>query len=144
MTEDFAEKFQPAVAAALKEATAHGPYSSLLGLRVDESGPGVVVCSLPLRPELDSGVGAVHGGAIASLVDHSLSLSVYPLVEPGKWVATAEFKLNYLAAARTGTLRATARVLSLRRTQAVARVDVTDDAGQLVAVAQGSLTVRDR
>jgi uncharacterized protein (TIGR00369 family) len=137
-------KFQPEVAAALPGITASAPYSALLGLRVEEVKPGSIVCSLAVRDELQSGVGAIHGGAIASLVDHSLSLAVYPLVEPGKWVATSEFKINYLAAARTGTLRATARVLSLRRTVAVARVDVELDDGTLVAIAQGTLHVRDR
>ena len=144
VADDLRDKFQPEVAAALPGLTEAAPYSSLLGLKVEAVEAGEIVVSLAVRPELDSGVGAMHGGAIASLVDHSMSLAVYPLVEPGKWVATQEFKLNYLAAARTGTLRATAKVLSLRRTVAVARVDVTLEDGTLVAVAQGTLHVRDR
>lgn len=141
---DFAARYAPEVADALVQSTAAAPYSSLLGMRVVECAPGTVTCELPCRPQLDSGIGAIHGGAIASLVDHSLSLAVYPLVEKGKWVATSEFKLNYLRAAREGaTLRATARVLSLRRSTAVARVDVALEDGSLVAVAQGTLHVRD-
>lgn len=139
---DFASRYAPEVAQALVESTLAAPYSSLLGIRVVEFTPGSVTCELPYKPQLDSGIGAVHGGAIASLIDHSLSLAVYPLVEKGKWVATAEFKLNYLKAAREGTLKATARVLSLRRSTAVARVDVEQNGG-LVAAAQGTLHVRD-
>src|SRR5262245_50628737 len=142
---DLKQKFNPMVAEAIKAATLRGPYSSLLGLRVDEVSPGEIVCSLPLRPELHSGVGAVHGGAISSLIDHTLSLAVYPLMEPGMWAATAEFKVNYVDSVRQeqGALRARGTVLSLKTRTAVVRVDV-DNGGKLVATALGTLYLRDK
>jgi 1,4-dihydroxy-2-naphthoyl-CoA hydrolase len=129
---DLKARFDPEVAAALREYTKADGYPSLLG----------IVIALPVRPELCSVVGVVHGGAIASLVDHALSLVVYPLVERGKWVATTEFKINYLESVREGVLRVTAEVLSLRARLAVARADVECN-GKLVASAQGTLYVRD-
>jgi 1,4-dihydroxy-2-naphthoyl-CoA hydrolase len=139
---DLKARFDPEVAAALREYTKADGYPSLLGFDVEEVTPGRIVIALPVRPELCSVVGVVHGGAIASLVDHALSLVVYPLVERGKWVATTEFKINYLESVREGVLRVTAEVLSLRARLAVARADVECN-GKLVASAQGTLYVRD-
>ena len=139
--------FNPKVAEALIEATKHAPYTSLLGVEVVKGEPGVMRCRLPVRPELMSGVGAMHGGAIVSLVDHALSLSVYPLVEIGKWVATLEFKVSYLAPVRAEmtAIIADARVLALKRTVATVRVDVTAEPnGQLVATALGTAYVREK
>lgn len=136
------ERFDPQIAEALREYTKSGGYPALLGLEVEEVTPGRIVVALPVRPELCSVVGVVHGGAIASLVDHALSLVVYPLVERGKWVATMEFKINYLEAVREGVLRVTAEVLSLRARLAVARAEV-ECGGKLVAHAQGTLYVKE-
>lgn len=139
--------FNEVVAKALPEATKHSPYPSLLGIEVVNVEPGFIRCRLPVREQLGSGVGAVHGGAIVSLVDHALSLAVYPLVEIGKWVATLEFKINYLAPVRPDmtAIVADARVLSLKRTLAVVKVDVTvEPTGQLVATTQGTAYVREK
>ena len=67
---------------------------------------------------------------------------MYPLVELGKWVATLEMKINYLAAVRQGTMRATGELVSLRKQIAVVRVEVENE-GRVVASAQGTLWVRD-
>lgn len=137
------ERFDPVIADALRSYTRDGGgYPALLGLAVEEVTPGRIVVTLPVRPELCSVVGVVHGGAIASLVDHALSLVVYPLVERGKWVATTEFKINYLESVREGVLRVAAEVLSLRARLAVARAEVTCGE-KLVAHAQGTLYVRE-
>jgi 1,4-dihydroxy-2-naphthoyl-CoA hydrolase len=139
--------FNPRVAEALPEYTKRSPYASLLGIEVVNVEPGAIRCRLPVREALSSGVGAMHGGAIVSLVDHALSLAVYPLVEIGKWVATLEFKVNYLAPVRPDAtaIVADARVLTLKRTLAVVRVDVTvDPSGTLVASTQGTAYVREK
>ena len=143
MASEFASRFNQTVADALKLYSAKpGGYSALLGIEVREVLPGKVVCAIHIRPEHMNGVGTVHGGAMSSLADHALSLSVYPLVEPGKWVATTEFKINYLDSAKSGELVATGTVLSLRTRLAVARVDITNEA-RVVAAAQGTLYIRD-
>src|SRR5262245_14277866 len=109
------ERFNPRVAAALAAATKSAPYPSLIGLEVAEQTPGRVVCRLPVREGIMNGVGTVHGGAIGSIVDHVLSIVVYPLVEVGRWVATLELKTSYLAPVREGEILAEATVLSLRK-----------------------------
>lgn len=139
--------FDARVADALPEYTKRSPYASLLGIEVVKAEPGAITCRLPVREALTSGVGAVHGGAIVSLVDHALSLAVYPLVEIGKWVATLEFKVNYLAPVRpdASEVIADARVLTLKKRVAAVRVDVTArPSGELVATAQGTAYIREK
>ena len=134
------------IADAIREATKHAPYPSLLGMEVVDVRPGAIVCRLPVTEKITSGVGIVHGGAIVSLIDHALSLCVYPLVEVGKWVATLEFKVNYLAPVRpdAGWFDAEAQVISLKKRLAVIRIDVKSKSGDHIATAQGTGYIRER
>lgn len=137
--------FNPDVAKALPEYTKRSPYASLVGIEILEVGPGTIRARIPVTEKLASGVGAVHGGAIVSIVDHCLSLAVYPLVEIGKWVATLELKVNYLSPARIdrgGEILCEATVLALKKRVAVVRVDVHHDQ-EMIASAQGTVYVRD-
>lgn len=111
-----------------------------LGMRVVDVGPGTATAEIEVRPELVHGFGALHGGVVAALVDHVLGTAVFPVVPAGTWPATLEFKLNYLAAVREGVVRATGRVVALRRRTAVVQVDVTNE-GRPVATALGTISL---
>ena len=76
------------------------------------------------------------------VVDHALGCVLYPHMQTGQWAATTEFKINYLAAVKKGTLVAESRVLSCGRRSAVVRVDVTNGE-RLVCTAQGTLLISD-
>jgi uncharacterized protein (TIGR00369 family) len=112
------------------------------GARLTEFGPGRLVATMAVRPELLTPFGTLHGGVMAGFVDHVLGCVLYPLMERGQWAATTEFKLNYLAAVRSGMLTAESSVVSLTRRTAVVRVEVTNG-DQLACVAQGTLLVAD-
>ena len=145
-TNDSEQRFNERVATALTAATKNAPYPSLIGMEVLEQTPGRIVCRVPVREAIMNGVGIVHGGAIGSLVDHVLSIVVYPLVEVGRWVATLELKTSYLAPVREGDIVAEATVLSLRKRLGTVRVDVHNVSGEkktLVATALGTVYVRD-
>lgn len=114
-----------------------------LGARFVEFGPGVLRAELEVRDELLTPFKNMHGGVIAAFVDHVLGCVMYPLMKRGQWAATTEFKLNYLAPVTEGTVTAEARVVSLTRTMAVVRIEVSNG-DRLVAAAQGTVTVRDR
>jgi len=113
-----------------------------LGAKLVEFSPGRLVGTMEVRPELLTPFGTLHGGVMAGFVDHILGCVLYPLMQRGQWAATTEFKLNYLAAVRGGTLTAESTVVSLTRRTAVVRVDVTNG-DQLACVAQGTLMVTD-
>ena len=111
-----------------------------LGVRFVEMTAGRLVASMAVRDELLTPFGTLHGGVMAGLVDHVLGCVLYPLMQPGQWAATTEFKLNYLAPVRGGTLVAESTVVSFTKRTAVVRVEVTNEE-QLVCVAQGTLLV---
>jgi uncharacterized protein (TIGR00369 family) len=94
------------------------------------------------RAELMTPFGTLHGGVMAGLVDHVLGCVLYPLMQRGQWAATTEFKLNYLAPVRGGTVTAESRVIALGKRTAVVQVEVAHE-DKLVCVAQGTLLVSD-
>lgn len=113
-----------------------------LGIRLVEFAPGRLVAEMDVRDELKTFIGNLHGGVMAGLVDHVLGVVAYPLMRRGQWAATTEFKLNYLAPVTEGTLRAESQVVSMTRTTAIVRVEVSNG-GRLACIAQGTLLLRD-
>lgn len=113
-----------------------------LGVRFVEFGPGRLLATMDVREELLTPFGTLHGGVMAGLVDHVLGCVLYPLMQRGQWAATTEFKLNYLAPVRSGTVTAEFTVLSLGKRAAVVRVEVTNDE-RLACLAQGTLLISD-
>ncbi len=112
-----------------------------LGVRTTEMTPGRMVAEIEVTPELHTPFGNLHGGVIAALVDHVLGGVLYPVIEPGAWAATTEFKLNYLAPVTKGRLVAEAMIVSLTRSTAVVRAELSNE-GRAVALAQGTVLVK--
>jgi acyl-CoA thioesterase len=137
----FGERFDQRVADGLlalapDRATGVPDY---LGMRIAGVGPGWCLCRVELRPELLNPAGVAHGSVVASLVDHVLGCTVMPHA-PGNWPATLEFKLNYLAPAREGTLAARGELVSITSRTAVVAVECTNG-GRAVATALGTIMI---
>jgi 1,4-dihydroxy-2-naphthoyl-CoA hydrolase len=113
-----------------------------LGVRFVEFEPGRLRAEMEAREELRTPFGNLHGAVIAGLVDHVLGCVLYPLMRRGQWAATTEFKLNYLAPITRGKILAESTVVSMTRSTAVVRVEVSNE-GRLAAIAQGTLLIRD-
>ncbi|HZA00455.1 MAG TPA: PaaI family thioesterase [Acidimicrobiales bacterium] len=111
-----------------------------LGISVADVGPGRMRAVLPVRPELLTPFGNLHGGVLAALCDHVLGTVCYPVIPRGAWAATTEFKLNYLAPVNSGELAATATIVALSKRTAVVRIEVDND-GRPVCAAQGTVLV---
>jgi uncharacterized protein (TIGR00369 family) len=114
-----------------------------LGIRTVDVAPARMVVELDVRDELLNPFGSAHGGVVAGLVDHVLGAVLYPVIERGQWAATTEFKINLIAAVRSGVLRAEATIVSMTRRTAVVQIEVTND-GTLAALAQGTVTIPQR
>ena len=136
---EFSQKTADAMVAMSDKV---GSLPGYLGITINEMTPGMLRASMPVREELLTIMGAIHGGVMAGLVDHALGCVLYPLMKPGQWAATTEFKINYLAAVKSGVLLAESRVLSCGRRSAVVRVEVVNE-DRLVCVAQGTLLISD-
>lgn len=120
-----------------------------LGVVATEFTPGRLVAGFDVTDELVTMIGNIHGGCISALVDHVLGVVMYPVMPPGSWAATTEFKINLLAPVSSGRVEAVAEIISMTRRMAVIRIDVENittgkdgaESRRLVAVAQGTSTI---
>ena len=138
------EQFDQGVADAMTRMNndSKAGLPGFLGVRFTEFGPGRLLAEMEVRREFLTPFGNIHGGIMAALVDHVLGCVLYPLMPRGAWAATTEFKLNYLAPVKDGTLIAESSVVALTRATSVVRVEVSNG-GRLACVAQGTLLIRE-
>ncbi len=136
------ENFDEKVAESfMKASESGGGLPGYLGIKFVEFGPGTLRAEAEVRPELLTPFGNIHGGVMAAICDHVLGCVCYPVMKKGQWAATTEFKLNYLAPVSSGTIEASARIVSVTRSTMVVRIDVAND-GRLCCCAQGTVLVR--
>jgi 1,4-dihydroxy-2-naphthoyl-CoA hydrolase len=111
-----------------------------LGIEVTELSAGRLVAEFEVRDELITMMGSMHGGCLSAFVDHCLGVVMYPVMPPGYWAATTEFKINLLRPIAGGTCVCTAEIRSMTRRLAVVSITVENE-DRLVALAQGTSTI---
>jgi uncharacterized protein (TIGR00369 family) len=118
-----------------------GPLGRLTGLRPVSAGRGEATFALPTTRWLCAPPpGRVQGGAVALLADAALSTAVQTAAPAGTTFVPIELKLNYLRPLPSDgrEARAHAQLVHGGRRIAVARAEVTDADGRVIAVASGS------
>jgi 1,4-dihydroxy-2-naphthoyl-CoA hydrolase len=132
-----------AAAAFLREAM---PLCALLGVHAEANTADSVVLSLEWKPELCTGGGLLHGGAIMALADSAGgALAFANLPEGGVGTSTIESKTNFLGGVKEGTITATATVLHKGSMTIVIETSVRDHTDRLVAkVMQTQAVLRPR
>lgn len=90
-------------------------------------------------------IGSVHGGYAATLLDSACGLSVHSTLGPNRGHTTLELKVSYIRGLtdRSGTVRATGRVVSVGRRVAYAEATLHDGDGKLCCTATSTLLVFD-
>jgi 1,4-dihydroxy-2-naphthoyl-CoA hydrolase len=111
-----------------------------LGIVVTEMEAGRLVADMEVTDDLITVMGTMHGGCLSALCDHVLGVVMYPVMPPGYWAATTEFKINLLAPVTKGTCRATSEIIAMTKRMAVVRIEVENER-RLVAAAQGTCTI---
>ena len=102
--------------------------SAMLGMEIDELGPGEARVSMLVRPDMVNGHGLCHGGLVASLADSAFALACN---SHGTVTVAAGFEIDFLEPARLGqVLKAHAREVALRGRSGL--YDVTVRAGGTV------------
>lgn len=116
------------------------PYAATLGLRAIGNGGGAATVGLPLAEAVANRKGDVHGGAIASLIDMSMSAAIRSSITDFKGLATISLNVNFLAAG-TGDLTASAVTTRCGKSTAFASAEVHDAGSRLVATGQGAFRI---
>jgi uncharacterized protein (TIGR00369 family) len=98
------------------------PLAERLQARVLDAEAGVV--EMPVTPYVMNSLGAMQGGALASLVDFAAE-AAGSFVGAASW-QTTDLAIHYLALGRSGPLRSSARLLRLDPASALLRVELRD------------------
>ncbi|HEV7747621.1 MAG TPA: PaaI family thioesterase [Pyrinomonadaceae bacterium] len=119
----------------VQKAVASVPYAHLLGIELDEIGPGTATLGLAVRKELTQNHGVVHGGAIASLIDTAMAFAIISLLDPQEKVTTVDLTISYLRPVTAGRMTAAAKVVRSGRRLFVVSADVFSEDGKLASTA---------
>lgn len=111
-------------------------FPSLVGVEVEEIRRDYCRMRLPYRAELDQPAGAVHGGALATLMDTVVVPAIGSAYGPEVQFMTVNMNLNYVGAVVEADTVAEGWVTRRGRTMAYCRAEATSD-GKLVI--EGSL-----
>jgi 1,4-dihydroxy-2-naphthoyl-CoA hydrolase len=138
----IAERYDEKLAASFLRANDQlTGLPEFLGVRLTSFEPGRLTAEMAVHERLLTPFGNMHGGVISAVCDHVLGCVCYPHMPKGSWAATTEFKINLLAPVSGGRLEAVAEIISMSKSTAVVRIDVSND-GRACAAAQGTVTLR--
>ncbi len=114
----------------------------VFGLSIERADAAEAIIRMDVPDTLMSPFGAVHGGVVATLLDTALAVALARRLAPEDRIATHTLTVSYIAFSSEQVLRCHARVVSLRRSVAVAEGEVLTAASVLVAKALGTFGVR--
>jgi uncharacterized protein (TIGR00369 family) len=110
-------------------------FNQLVGIRLVRIHKDGVTIDCKLRPELLNASGVLHGGVTATLADAAVGIAITQRMGRTGAATTVEMKLNYLRPVSGRKITARARLLRMGSTLCVGRVDMFDDARELVSTA---------
>ena len=124
----------------LQERLTHSAFIDFLNLTVLTADPEKqqVVIRAAMRPEFERGrgTGQWHGGPIAAVIDTVGDYALVMLL--GRPLPTVNFRVDYLRPAIDTALVVTATVRRNGRLVGIVDVDVTNEAGQLLAIGRAT------
>ena len=111
----------------LDSRNANNPYAALLGIRVEEIGPGTARAVMTLEPRHLNPVGVPHGGVYFSLADTACGSA---MASHGYYAVTISTSYEFLRSGRPGdTLSAGAREIKGGKTICGFDVRITNQEG---------------
>ena len=110
-------------------------FPGLMGMRVTEAAPDRVVAEMPIRADLCTAGGILHGGAYMAFADTLGAVGTILNLAEGKRTTTTDSSTKFIAGARLGTT-VTAECLALHRgrTTMVWQTSIRSADGKLCAV----------
>lgn len=105
------------------------PFITDLGMALVAVAPGHCHSRLLLTNRHLQQDGFVHAGVIATMADHTAGTAAATLIAEPEIILTAEFKINFLRAARGACLECRAAVIKPGRTLSVVETEVLCLAG---------------
>jgi acyl-CoA thioesterase len=118
----------------IKDYLKNDKLAERLGIELLSVSPGQAEAQMNIRSHHLNALGTVQGGAIFTLADFAFAAASN---SHGTVAVGINVSISYLKAATAGTLRAKSKEIARNFKLGTYAVEVTDDAGDLVAVFQG-------
>jgi len=115
------------------------PFMASIGLVPEHLTAELARTRMPYRPDLANSRGDVHGGALMSALDFTLSAAARAH-EPGTGMATIDMTTHFLAPAR-GAVIFEARCLRIGASLAFCEGQARDEEGTLLATASATFKI---
>jgi len=111
------------------------PIVDFLKLEVLAFAEGFCEIKAPRRPGYDGVFESFHGGLIMTVADSTACFAIFTLTGPDVRLTTTDMNIRFLAPCLSGVI-AKAKVIKLGRTLCPVAIDLFDEAGKQVAIAQ--------
>jgi uncharacterized protein (TIGR00369 family) len=134
------EDYPPNIQAILKRRAPCSAWLNQSLLEID-SDEGWVKIAYDLGEPHFNRFGALHGGAIACVMDDVLAIAAGLVLQWGEIAPTLEMKVSYLAQGAAGKHIAEARVLRRGRQVNFLEATLTNDAGKLIATSSATIMI---
>ncbi|HET9511704.1 MAG TPA: PaaI family thioesterase [Sphingomonas sp.] len=128
---------------AMLAAGRQPPFGVKLGVSLIEADYGHAIFEGVPDDSTFNPMGSVHGGYFASMLDSACGIAVHTALEPGCGYTTLELKVQFIAplTARSGTVRAVGKLVSIGRRAAFSEASLFDGQGKLCATATSTLLI---
>ena len=118
----------------IKEFFKNDRFASRCGSELLEVSEGYAKARMQIENHHRNGINVVHGGAIFTLADLAFAAASN---SHGTVAVAINASIWYVKAAMDGTLLAEAKEVSLNAKLATYAIEVTDDAGEIIAAFEG-------
>lgn len=124
---------------ALIKAFNGSPIKKTFGMTFSYTKNGEAVFEMPHHPGFEHGLGDIHGGVIATLLDNAGWFTVAPHYD--RWVATVEMQVRLHEPSHREALRAIGKLVRAGKHIAVAEMAVRTPSDRLIATGSGTFAV---
>ncbi len=134
ITENEFKKMESLLMDKIREFFKRDKFAELAGIELLEISPGKAKARMKVGPQHLNGVDIVHGGAIFTLADLVFAAASN---SHGTVAVAINASISFIKASSGGTLFAEGREIACNPKLATYSIDVTNEAGEIIAVFQG-------
>ena len=116
-------------------------FGGVVGIHELAFADGRSRCTLDVEPRHYNPNGVLHGGVSFTLADVGMGSAVFSSLGPGQRTTAVEVQVRFLRTVTGGRLTAESEIVSRHDRIALARSEIRDGQGRLVAIATGTFYV---
>ena len=123
----------------LKSLFDKAPMKRTFNMSLDYDSSGSAIFTMPYDAKFNHSLGGTHGGVIATLLDNAGWFAA--AVQYDYWLATVDLHVQLLKHVSGEALKAKGEIIKTGKQLSFTRMEVTDSAGQIIAIASGTFSV---